>query len=83
MHTQSYTLVSGLIQEGGCNGLILLGKLIYFWQFVLIINGVTLVTSFMLNNESFFVHSQTSMGDGRIFLSGKKSKQGNWHSTLT
>ena len=55
MHTQLYTLVSGLMQEGGCNGLILLGKLIYFWQFVLIINGVTLVTCFMLNNKFFFL----------------------------
>ena len=83
MHTQSYTLVSGVIQEGGCNGLILLGKLIYFWQFVLIINGVTLVTSFMLNNEIFFVRSHTSMGDGRILMSGNVSKQGSRHSTLT
>ena len=82
MHTQSYTLVSGLIQEGGCNGLILLGKLIYFWQFVLIINGVTLVTSFMLNNEIICVRSQTSMGDGRILMSGKVSKQGSRHTTL-
>ena len=82
MHTQSYTLVSGLIQEGGCNGLILLGKLIYFWQFVLIINGVTLVTSFMLNNKIIFVCSQTSMGDGRILRYGKVPKQGRRHSTL-
>ena len=80
MHTQSYTLVSGLIQEGGCNGLILLGKLIYFWQFV---NGVTLVTSFMLNNEIFFVRSHTSMGDGRILMSGNVSKQGSRHTTFT
>ena len=82
MHTQSYTLVSGLIQEGCCNGLILLGKLIYFCQFVLIINGVTLVTSFMLNNEIICVRSQTSMGDDRILRHGKVSKQGRRHSTL-
>ena len=82
MHTQSYTLVSGLIQEGGCNGLILLGKLIYFWQFILIINGVTLVTSFMLNNKIIFVRSQTSIGEGRILRHGKVSKQGSRHTTL-
>ena len=53
-------LVSGsLLQEGGYNGLIFLGKLTYFWQFVLITNGVTLVSSLMLNNDIIFVCSLT------------------------
>ena len=79
MHTQSYTLVSGVIQEGGCNGLILLGKLIYFWQFVLIINGVILVSSFMLNNEIIFVCSQTSMGDWQNI----KTRKPAYHFNMT